>query len=96
MIDPAVHLLAFTTKDPFSFSDYSNPKYDALVAQIVGMKPSQARARLIADAQKILLEEDVIVVPIYHYVSTFALGARVAKYGMNPLGYTRFEEVELR
>src|SRR5690606_3457237 len=96
MLDPAIHLLPFTTNDPFTFTNYSNPKYDRLIGEIVSMKPSQERSRKIADAQKILLQEDVIVVPVYHYVSTFALGPRVAKYGMNPLGYTRFAEVEMR
>jgi oligopeptide transport system substrate-binding protein len=96
MIDPAVHLLPFTTNDPFSFTGYSNPRYDRLIDEIVGMKPSPERERKIVEAQKILIEEDCVVVPVYHYVSTYAVGPRVSKFRMNPLGYSHFEEIELK
>src|SRR5690606_8298500 len=45
MLDPAIHLLPFTTNDPFTFTNYSNPKYDRLIGEIVSMKPSQERSR---------------------------------------------------
>ncbi|MBC7385447.1 MAG: peptide ABC transporter substrate-binding protein [Cryobacterium sp.] len=95
--DPTHFLLPFTTKDPYSFSHYSNAKYDRLVEEIVGMMPSKEREAKIIAAQKIILEDDVVVVPLFHYVSTYAVSDRVKKFEMSPLvGVTLFEEVRLR
>jgi len=97
MIDPVIFLSAFTTKDPFTFTSYSNPAYDGLVARIVALEPGDAeRARLIAQAQKILVEDEAIVIPLYHYVSTQVVGPRLAKYEVSPFGHTRYEEVRLK
>ncbi|MBS1962368.1 MAG: peptide ABC transporter substrate-binding protein [Bdellovibrionales bacterium] len=97
MKDPAGFLLAFVTKDPFNFSGFSNARYDALVEEIAGMKPSPEREKKIFEAEKILLNEQAVVVPLYHYVTTFAVGPRVKRYDVSPLvGVTLFEEVELK
>jgi ABC-type oligopeptide transport system substrate-binding subunit len=96
MIDPAMYLTPFTTNDPFSFTKYANADYDRLVEEIVALRPSPVREKKIVEAQRILLEEEVLVVPIYHYVSTFAVGPRMTKYGMSPVGHTLFEEVEMK
>lgn len=94
--DPAGFLLAFVTKDPFSFSGFSNARYDALVEEIVAMRPSAEREAKIIQAEKILLNEQVVVVPLYHYVTTYAVGPRIRKYDVSPLvGVTLFEEVEM-
>lgn len=96
MQDPALFLSAFATGDPFSFSHYSNSTYDRLVEEIFAMKPSKEREAKMILAQKILVEKDVVVVPLYHYVSTYAVGPRVSKYDVNPFGITLFEEVEMK
>jgi oligopeptide transport system substrate-binding protein len=95
--DPSAFLLPFVTKDPFSFSGFSNARYDALVEEIVSMKPSPEREAKIIKAEKILLNEEAVVVPLYHYVTTYAVGPRIQKYEVSPLvGVTLYEEVELR
>ncbi len=97
MQDPAVFLAGFVTKDPFNFSGYSNPKFDRLVDEIVAMRPSAVREAKIIEAQRIVLESDAVVVPLYHYVTTFAVGPRIKTYDVSPLsGVTLFEEVELK
>jgi len=96
MRDPALFLTAFMTDDPFSFSHYSNPTYDRLVAEILSMRPSKEREDKMIEAQRILLEQDVVIVPLYHYVSTFAVGPRLVKFQVNPFGVTHFEEVEMK
>ncbi len=97
MHDPAVFLAAFVTKDPFNFSGYSNPAYDRLVSEIVAMKPSSEREKKIIEAQKIVLVKDAVVVPLYHYVTTYAVGPKINRYDVSPFsGVTLFEEVELK
>jgi oligopeptide transport system substrate-binding protein len=96
MRDPSSFLLPFVTGDPFNFSNYSNSRYDRLVEEIVAMRPSPEREAKIIAAEKILLNEDVVVVPLYHYVSTYAVGPRIKRFDVSPLvGVTLFEEVEL-
>ena len=97
MKDSAGFLLPFVTGDAFNFSGFSNRKYDALVDEIVAMKPSPEREAKIIEAEKILLNDQAVVVPLYHYVTTYAVGPRIQKYEVSPLvGVTLFEEVELR
>ncbi len=96
MADPAIFLSPFLSGDPFSFSHYSNPAYDRLVGEIFAMKPSPEREAKMIEAEKILVDQDAVVVPLYHYVSTYAVGPRVAKYEVNPFGITQFEEVEMK
>lgn len=96
MQDPAVFFLPFLTGDPFSFVHYSNLTYDRLVEEIFAMKPSKDREAKMIEAQKILVERDAVVVPLYHYVSSYAVGPRVLKYEISPLGVTLFEEVEMK
>lgn len=96
MADPVIFLSAFMTKDPFTFTNYSNPAYDALVAKIQEMEPSPERTKLIIDAQAILVEKEAIIIPIYHYVSTQVVGPRLEKYGVSPFGHTRYEEVRFK
>lgn len=96
MQDPAVFFLPFLTGDSFAFTHYANPTYDRLVEEIFAMKPSKEREAKMIEAQKILVEKDAVVVPLYHYVSTYAVGPRILKYEMNPLGVTLFEEVEMK
>ncbi len=96
MMDPLIFLSSFTTNDPFTFTNYSNPVFDRLVEEIQALKPGGDRDRKILAAQKILVEEEALVVPIYHYVSTQVIGPRIEKYPVSPFGHTRFEEVRMK
>lgn len=97
MQDPTPFLLPFVTRDPFSFSGYANPKYDRLVEEIVGMRPSEKRAEKMKEAQEILISEAVLIVPLFHYMASYAVGPRVAKFPVSPIvGVTLFEEVEMK
>lgn len=96
MMDPLIFLSAFTTGDPLTFTKYSNPKYDRLVEEIEFLEPGPSRDKKIKAAQKIIVEDEALVVPIYHYVSTQVVGERVETYPVNFFGNTRFEEVRLK
>lgn len=49
--------------------DYSNPEYDALVRKAAMMEAGPERMQVLHDAEKVLLEQDQAVMPIYHYVT---------------------------
>jgi len=84
--DPLSHLKIFVSNDPNNFSGCSSKRYDACVAQIEKLDHGPKREALIHQAQKILIEEEAMVIPIFHYVFTLALSERAQRTRMNPFG----------
>jgi len=48
---------------------YSNEEYDQLINKAARMQPGEERFDTLAEAEKIFIEEDMGVIPIYHYTS---------------------------
>jgi oligopeptide transport system substrate-binding protein len=96
ILDPITHLEVFTTGNPNNYSGWSNPSYDRLVREIAAMPAGPARASRIRAAQKILVEDEAAVVPIYHYVQVHAVSPRIANYSVNAFGVTRFCDLSTR
>lgn len=92
-MDPIQILEAFTTNDPNNYLKWSNADYDRLVHEIGALKPSPAREAKIIEAQRLLVDREAIVVPIYHYVQNHAVGTRVAGFRVNAFGVIRFGEL---
>ena len=68
--DPYNFLFMFKS-DNLDFNDtrWNNPKYDELMAKGNGMPAGAERNKVFAEAEKILIEDDVVIMPIYYYVS---------------------------
>ena len=60
-----------------------------------GLPPGKERAEKILSAQKILLEEEAVVIPIYHYVQNIAVSPRVHGFRVNPFGIVLFRDLSL-
>jgi oligopeptide transport system substrate-binding protein len=93
--DPIMHLRVFVTGDPNNVSRFTNAEYDLLVAEIEELSPGPEREAKLFRAQKILLEEQAVVVPIYHYVQNHAVSARVKNFQVNPFGEIRFAGLDV-
>ena len=94
--DPVFHLQAFLSQDSFNLFRYSNPEYDSLVHASNRLPNGPEREAKIMAAQKILVEREAIVVPIYHYVLNHAVSDRVQGFRVNPFGVIRFDEIVLK
>ncbi|MEO5969164.1 MAG: peptide ABC transporter substrate-binding protein [Bdellovibrionia bacterium] len=94
-MDPITHLRVFTTGNLNNFSGCSNLNYDALVEEIETLPPGPTRETKIFAAQKILLEEEAAVVPIYHYVQHTAVSPRVKEFKINAFGIIKFQDLSL-
>ena len=94
-MDPIQILEAFTTGDPNNYLKWSNAEYDGLVRAIEKLKPGSERALKIREAERLLVDREAIVVPIYHYVQNLAIGPRVGGFRVNPFGVIRFSELRL-
>lgn len=94
-LDPIFHLQVLTSQHPANPTGCLNAEYDRLVKLIEIEKPGPHRELLIHQAQKILLEEEVMVVPLYHYVQNYAVSSRVKNFRANPFAVIRFNELEV-
>lgn len=47
-------------------------------------------------AQVLLERDEAVVVPIYHYVQTHLVSARVRNFAANPYGVIHFDELSLK
>lgn len=94
-MDPIMHLRIFTSHDPNNPTGWSNLEYDRMVKEIESMRPGAQREEKIKKAQKILVEEEAIVVPIYFYVQNYAISKRIKGFRANPFGVILFDELDL-
>lgn len=93
--DPLSHLQVFTSGNANNYTGWSNEKYDRLVEEIAGMKPGPAREAKIREAQRVLVDDEAAVVPIFHYVQNHAVSKRVQGFRVNPLGAIPFAELKI-
>ncbi|MBN2658236.1 MAG: peptide ABC transporter substrate-binding protein [Spirochaetales bacterium] len=67
--DPNTFLDMFISGTPMNGGKYSNPKYDELISKAATMADGPERMSVLAQAEKIFIEEDMGVMPIYYYVT---------------------------
>jgi hypothetical protein len=60
------------------------------------MSPGPDRQERIFEAQRLLVDEEAVIVPLYHYVQTHAVAEAVAGFRVNPFGMIRFDELSVR
>lgn len=65
--DPVNFLELFKTGAGNNDSGYSNPKFDALLDQAKKTTDAKARNEIYAKAEKLLIQDDMVVAPIYYY-----------------------------
>lgn len=94
--DPLIFISPFGTNDPFSFTKTSDAKIDRRISEIRSLPEGPARTEAILAAEKWIVEDEALVVPLYHYVSAYLLSPRVEKLEINPFGHTRYDEVRLK
>jgi oligopeptide transport system substrate-binding protein len=89
--DASSFLTLFTSNNAKNDTGYANNKYDNLVVQVESAIDNAKRSRLIRQAEKKLLDDQVII-PIYHYVSKHLVKPDIKGYRPNPLDhhYSRY------
>lgn len=95
-MDPIWHLRSFQSQDINNFTGWKNTEYDKLVEEIAGLPSGRERLKRILRAEKILTDEEAIVIPIYHAWQTHLVSDRVAGYRANPANMVMYEEVSLK
>ncbi len=66
--DPNTFLDMFVTGRGNNRTGWSHPPYDALIAKANATADSEARMKLLQEAEKILIDEHMPIVPLYYFV----------------------------
>jgi oligopeptide transport system substrate-binding protein len=87
--DPKNYLfLLRSDSGKLNYSNYDNPRYDALLDRADQTSDVQARAKILAEAEQLMLD-DAPVVPIIHQNTRSIVGPHVVGYIPNPVDINR-------
>lgn len=93
--DALTFLQPFTSKDPNNYTGFKDPQFDAWVERANLMEPGVKRTEVIEQAQKFLVDQEAIVIPLYHYQHIFAVGTRVKDFQVNAFGTVFYRELQI-
>jgi len=69
--DPTTFLDLNRSDDGNNDRKYANPEYDALLDEAARETDPQRRLTILADAERMIMERDLPMVPLFHYVSIY-------------------------
>lgn len=95
-LDPLTHLQVFTSANPNNYTGWKSTRYDRLVEEIAKLPVGRDRLAKINEAQRLLLEEECVLVPVFHYTQSYATSRRVESLTVNPLSIVRYDEIKVR
>ncbi len=94
--DPDNFLNLMTSYSENNRCHWKNKKFDDLIEQAATESDREKRRELYAQAQKIMVEEEAPLVPLYSSVNQHLVSERVENYPVNILGYYKYNEVRLK
>jgi oligopeptide transport system substrate-binding protein len=93
--DPDNFLSVFLGSSGNNRANWKNAQYDAKVLLgRVNQNPA-ARQKLYDDSQKLLVEQDVAIVPLFNEPITALVSSRTKNLEINPLNYLRIKKISL-
>jgi len=93
--DPDNFMNLFTSYSDNNHSGWGNPRYDALVERAAREADPERRQRLYDEAQRILCEEEVPIVPLFVSSLNLAVSSRVRNFEPNAMDILFLEDVEV-
>ncbi len=95
--DDPMPFLEFALSDGLNnYGKFRNAKYDELVEKVRHLPSGPERARLIAQAERLLTVDEAGLVALYHYTQNQAVAADVEGYRVTPFGVIPFYELGLK
>jgi oligopeptide transport system substrate-binding protein len=93
--DPHNFMNLFTATSANNHTGWANARYDEIVAMASRESDPAARQALYDEAQRILCEQDVPIVPFFVAPANFAVAARVRGFEPNPMDIFFFDRVRV-
>ncbi|MDR3276543.1 MAG: peptide ABC transporter substrate-binding protein [Treponema sp.] len=90
--DPVGFLDMFVSGGGNNNTQYANPEFDSIIAQVKATSVQADRMRLMHQAEDILVGRDASMAPIYFYTQTYMLNPQVTGMYYTPLGYFFFTQ----
>jgi oligopeptide transport system substrate-binding protein len=94
--DPDNFMSLFTAESDNNHTGWANPRYDELVERAAREADPTERQRLYDQAQQILCEQDVPIVPLFVTASNFAVARRIQGFVTTPMDLYFFDEVSAK
>jgi oligopeptide transport system substrate-binding protein len=83
--DPTTFLDLSRTGDGNNDRKYSSPAYDALLAEAAKELDAGKRMRILEEAERMIMEEDLPILPVFHYVSVYLFDPhRISGFAAHP------------
>src|SRR5262249_37435439 len=92
--DPINHLNAFTNSPEVNFSRYRNSEYEKLVELIKITDPGPERTGLARRANQILIEVDVVAVPLLLRLQVFGVSKLARGFQVSPYQVIQLSELD--
>lgn len=83
--DPLTFLDTFEPGSELNNSGYASPRFKELLAQARAASDPQKRVEFLVEAERLLIQEDVVVVPLYDYVWPVMVRPGLEGVGLTPL-----------
>lgn len=84
--DPINMMSIFQKDNPQNNGSYDNEKFNNLMKQADQESDPSKRLQILADAEKVLLDEDIALSPLYQKAQSYLLNQRVQNVGLYPVG----------
>jgi oligopeptide transport system substrate-binding protein len=94
--DAATFMEVFLSTSGANFTHWKSAQYDTLVKKAGDTVNLLDRLGTYADAQKLLIREEAVVVPLYYPKITALIAKSVANIEISPLNYFFFKRIEMR
>ena len=94
--DPDNFMTLMTSYSENNHTGWGSARYDALVEKAGVLSDKKERVKLYREAQKILVEKETAVIPIYSSQSHWLIADRVAFFPLNVMGKISFKLVKLK
>jgi len=94
--DPDTFMNLFLCSSGNNFTKLCSKEYDALIAKSAASNDDKFRAEAYDQAQKILLEDEVAIVPLFTLTNMHLVSQRVEGFRVNPMGDISFKDLRLK
>ena len=94
--DPDNFMTLMTSYSENNHTGWGNDRYDSLVEKASTLLDEKERLRLYVEAQRILIEQESAVIPIYSPQSHWLISDRVKVFPLNIMGKIAFKEMEFK
>ncbi|MEE8448027.1 MAG: ABC transporter substrate-binding protein, partial [Thermodesulfobacteriota bacterium] len=94
--DPDNFLNLFTSASGNNHTGWANPRYDEIIARAARISDQDTRRALYRQAQKLLLEEAVAIIPLYVTSRSILIKPHVKGFWQNRMGILRLKDITIQ